>query len=330
MKKSLAKIKELPAPYDLKKMVKDCKAEGYATEYGIAWTEGRRLQHRAQKQDKLVSGIPASAFVRCILITKGAKWIISNRAEVLHRLNGNKTLTPNPNAPEILPITFPAWLEERRTKLNALSQSACENDIFFADLWREKGEEIKAGEIKEIMVENPIHSHLLVSFTLGSESLNELELMMEYAERKDAKLQSHEGDAFFFRAIKLGYEVGLRIQQLEAEVTNFQSMKMASQTSAGKKQSQRTKWLAALINKLDKNFGRNARRAEIIAHIEGKIDPESGKPICIAPRYTDEDYMDESAAEKVIHWGIGEPMTFKDFGDKIYDIRKMQKKCIGI
>jgi hypothetical protein len=81
------------------------------------------------KPDKPVSGIPASTFVRCILITKGAKWIVSSGADVLQCLNGNKPSTPNTNAPEILPLTFPAWLEERRAKLNALIQSACENEV---------------------------------------------------------------------------------------------------------------------------------------------------------------------------------------------------------
>lgn len=321
MKKNRAKITELPVPYDLKAEIKESKAEGYATEYGIAWTEGGRLQHRAQKPDKPVSGIPASSYVRCILITKGAKWIISHQADVLHRLNGDKPFTPNLNAPEILPITFPAWLEERRVKLNSLIQSACENDIFFADLWRQRGEDIKAGEIEELMIADPIQSHLLLSFTLVFQSLDELEPMMDYAERKDAKLQSNEGDAFFFRAIKLGYEVGLRLQQLEAEVTNFQSMKMASQTSAGKKQSKRTEWLTAQLDELEKSLGRKADTFEIIKHIEYKTDPISGETIWLITPEGDE--------KKFIQWGTNESTNEQSFAVQITRIRNKRKKFIS-
>jgi hypothetical protein len=321
MRSKRTKIKELPAPYDLKVEIKECRAEGYASEYGIAWTEGDRLEHRLQKQDKPISDIPASAFVRCILITKGAKWIISKRGDVLHRLNGDKPFATNPNAPEILPITFPAWLEERRVKLNSLIQSACKNDIFFADLWKEKSEEIKAGEIKEPMIADPIQSHLLVSFTLGSQSLNELELMMDYAEGKDAKLASQDCDTFFFRAIRLGYEAGLRLQQLEAELANIKAMKMASQTSAGKKQSQRTVWITARLDALEKTLGRKAEMNEIIEYIEDKTDPISGERIWLVTPEGDE--------KKFIQWGTNESTTVQSFKVEISRIRNKRKKFIS-
>jgi len=310
MKNSLAKIKELPAPYDLKAEIKDSKAEGYATEYGIAWIEGGRLQHRAQKPEKPVSDIPASTFVRCIRITKGAKWIISRRADVLHRLNGDKPISPNPDNPVALPQSFPEWLEDLRVNLNSLLRSACEADIFFNELWREKGEEIKTGEIGQLMVKNPIQSNLILTLHFAFQSLDRLEKGIDSG-----------GEAFFFRAIKLGYEVGLRIQQLEAEVTNFQSMKMASQTSAGKKQSQRTEWLAAELDELEQARGRKAKTHEIIEHIENKIDPETKEAIWFQAREGDD--------EKVIQWGTNEVMTVKTFRDKISHIRNSRKKFFG-
>lgn len=317
MKKSRAKIKELPAPYDLNAEIKESKAEGYATKYGIAWIESGRIQHKEHKQDKPVTGIPASAFIRCILIHKGAGWFIADRSDVASILYDHTHIAALPPAPIVSRLVLSEWLKERYQELEAWINNACENDTWLADLWREKREEIKAGELSEPMLENPIQSHLLLSLHLAFQSLDALELAMDYGERKDAKLKSNDGDAFFISAMKSGYEAGRQLHQLKAELASIKAMKMASQTSAGKKQSQRTEWLAVQLKELEKTLGRKAKTDEIIEHIENKIDPETKEAIWFQAREGDD--------EKVIQWGTNDVMTIKTFRDKISHIRKSRK-----
>jgi|GEM_PF-4053073 len=317
MKKSRGKITELPAPYDLKAEFMECQAEGYATKYGIAWIEGKRLQHREQERDKPVSDIPASAFIRCIRIHKGAGWFISKRPDVASKLYDHTPAAGLPPTPFVSRLVLSNWLEERHQELETWINDACEKDSILANLWREKHEEIKAGNCSQMCSEHPIHGHLLLSLKLAFDSLDAVELKMDYGERKDAKLKSNDGDAFFISAMKSGYEAGRRLHQLKAELASIKAMKMASQTSAGKKQSQRTEWLAVQLEQLEKTLGRKARTLQIIGHIENKIDPDTKEKILFRERESDDG--------KVIEWGTNEVMTVKAFADKIAKIRKSQK-----
>jgi hypothetical protein len=317
MKSKRTKIKELPAPYDLKAEFKECQEEGYATKYGIAWIEGKKLQHREQERGKTVSDIPAPAFIRCIRIHKGAGWFIAKRPDVASKLYDHTPAAALPPAPFVSRLVLSNWLEERHQELETWINDACEKDSILANLWRDKHEEIKAGNCRQICSEHPTQSHLLLSLNLAFQSLDAMELAMDYGERKDAKLKSNDGDAFFISAMKSGYKAGRRLHELKAELASIKAMKMASQTSSGKKQSQRTEWLAVQINELEKELGRKARTLEIISYIKGKPDPISGAKIYHGILDGDE--------AKVIEWCAGEVMTVKNFADKISHIRKNRK-----
>jgi hypothetical protein len=312
-----ATANELPSPYNLKTVTKECKEEGYATEYGIAWIEGGKIQHKAHKQGLPVSGIPVSSFTRCIRIHKGAGWIIaerSNVASVLHNHNHVSDIQP---APRLARLLLTGWLKERHQELDLWIKNACENDIFLADLWREKSEEIKNGHLEKLMDDHKTHRHILLSLHMAFQSLDRVELKMDYGNRKDATIQSNEGDAFFITAMKSGYEAGRRLHQLKAELASMKAMRMASQTSSGKKPAERTKWLSDQLFQLEKQLGRKAKTREIIAHIEDKTDPETKEKIWFQAREGDDG--------KVIQWGEHEMMTERTFADKISHIRKSLK-----
>lgn len=335
---------QLPDPYDLKKQIKKWKANKFETDHGIAWMSDGRLKHRRQKPGVAASGIPSIHYTKCILVNKGAGWNVAEskhvKAYLLSVLSPDHALD-TPNAPD---QNLEEWLKFRRDEIESWILEACNESPDFAAAWAAKAEADRTGDRNAFRQGIFQHRFMHAAIFEATEALSDIDsLSLKYQKKRSSRDEEIDGRtplqtlaAFckprnvyctddFLEGVKAGYAAGITCLGLRAKIANERSMKMAIQTGAGSKPRSRTLWLKGQLKELEMRLGRKAKKKEIIKHIEGKEDPETAKPICIGPRYTDEEIIDEIDAEIVIHWGKGEPMTFKDFGDKISGIRKMQK-----
>lgn len=314
-----AMASELPAPYNLKTVTKEFKKEGYATEYGIAWLEkeNERVQHRPQKLDNAVTGIPSPVFIRCVRISKGAGWKIARLIMVSAPLRRQSEAPITQPAPFVARLIFTKWFKEKHDELEAWIMDACEQNADLAAAWEKYGKGIKTGSPDYHTLHASSLVHLMNSLARAFQSLDRLELKLDYGERTDSKLTSNDGDAFFITAMKAGFEAGRRLHEVRAELANIKLMKMGSNTARGKGVERRTEWLMKELAELEHRLGRKARTMEVIEHIKGKKDPVSGQVIWFGKQEGDD--------QKTIEWSEHDLMSVKTLADKISHIRKSKK-----
>jgi hypothetical protein len=122
------------------------------------------------------------------------------------------------------------------------------------------------------------------------------------------------------RIAKCAHRAGVKMQELRSITASFRTLStLGAKKNAVRKIGARAEFIMEHDAQLTEQNGKKPSTKELMSHLDGKTDPESGQKIS---SYKDED------GTRMIQWSDDDRQTEKQFAVKISDLRKRKSKKV--